>query len=47
MLNASCLFSTVAGEIGKLADESARAAGSTRELIGMSINEMVGRFEIE
>ena len=46
MLNASCLFSTVAGEIGKLADESAATA---EELAAQAqiLNEMVGRFEIE
>lgn len=33
-------FAVVASEIGSLADESAKAAGSTRELIGLSINEI-------
>lgn len=33
-------FAVVATEIGKLSDESSKAAGSTRELIGVSIEEI-------
>ncbi len=33
-------FTVVASEIGKLADESAKAANTTRELIGVSISEI-------
>lgn len=33
-------FAVVANEIGKLSDESSKAAGNTRELIGVSIEEI-------